>query len=349
MVQHCRSYSRIVFACVEREVNMNLSRWWLTVVGLLVVPRIAATEDLKLRQQAVQLLEHADAASTPVVQPPSEAASTFRWFNPDGTEQDGTATFTIVPGTGERVEWHFGDFHLVNVFTGRKLVVSGKNAGTIPAAVKKVGSLFPMRLLNFDHADSIRSIVDSEVRGRPARCIEFDSTYGGSTSANEICIDKQLSTMARFQDGAETTEYSEWFQFAGAYVPGRTDVFRQGVQILEIHLTQTAVDGKADANVFLPPPDSEIRTRCAQVRRPFAQSVPQPPSGSSSADTTEVLLHGTIGKDGGVHSIVVDQSDRPDLNQEAIQTVSRWLFTPAMCDGKTTNWEADFVIHFQGR
>lgn len=328
---------------------MNSSRWWPAAVILLIVLRLAAAEDLKLRQQAIQLLEHADAASTPVVRPPSEAVSTFRWFNSDGSEQDGTATFTIVPGTGERVEWHFGDFHLVNVHTPRTLVVSGENARAIPAAVKKVGGLFPIRLVSFDNADSIQSIVDREVRGRPARCIEFDTTYGGNTSANEICIDKQLTTMARFQDGAETTEYSEWFQFAGAYLPSRTDVFRQGVQLLEIHSKETAIDGKVDANVFLPPPNSEIRTRCAQVRRPFAQSVPQPPSGSSSAETTDVLLHGTIGKDGGVHSIVVDQSDRPDLNQEAIQIVSRWVFTPAACDGKTTNWEANFVIHFQGR
>jgi TonB family protein len=297
----------------------------------------------------VQLLEHANAASTPVVRPASEAVSTFRWFDQDGSAEDGTATFTIVPGTGRRVEWHFGNFHLINVHTGRTLAVSGENAGTIPAAVKRVGDLFPMRLVSFDHADTIRSIVDSEVRGRPARCIEFDTTYGGKTSANEICIDKETGTMTRFQDGADSTEYSEWFQFAGAYLPGRTDVFRQGIQLLEIHSTQTAIEGKVDENVFVPPPDSEVRTRCAQVRRPFAQSVPQPPSGNSGAETTDVLLHGTIWKDGGVRNIVVDQSDRPDLNEEAIQTVSRWLFTPAVCDGKKTNWEANFVIHFQGR
>ena len=73
---------------------------------------------------------------------------------------------------------------------------------------------------------------------------------------------------------------------------------------------------------------------------PLCQSVAQPRSGSLSAETSDVLLHGTIGKDGGVHSIVVDRSDRPELNQEAIQTVSRQVFTPAGCDG--TNREAKF-------
>jgi hypothetical protein len=328
---------------------MNFSRTSLRALLVLMTVRLVAAEDLKLRQEAVQLLEHADATSTPAVQPPSEAVSTFRWFNQDGSEQDGTVTYTTMPGTGIRVEWRFGDFHLINVHTDRKLSIAGENATAIPAAISKVGGLLPIRLVRFDHADTIRSINDSEVRGRAARCIEFDTTYGNKTDANEICIDKQLGTMARFQEGPEATEYLDWFQFAGAYFPGRIDVFRHSVQLLEIHTMQDAVEGTVDRNVFLPPPGSEVKTRCAQVRRPFAQSVPQPPTGSSGAETTDVLLHGTIGQDGAAHSIVIDESDRPELNLEAIQTVSRWVFTPAVCDGKPTTWEANFVVHFQGR
>jgi TonB family protein len=315
----------------------------------LWVLQFAAAEDLKLRQEAVELLEHADAVSTPAVEPPTEALASFRWFNPDASAQDGTLATIISPGTGQRTEWHFGDFHLVNIHLDRKLAIAGENAATIPAAVRKVGELLPIRLVRFDHADTILAIRESEVHGRPARCIEFDTTYGSSVNANQICIDRQLGTMVRFKEGQETTENSEWFPFAGAYLPGRIDVFRHGIELVEIHSTRHKIEGQLDANVFFPPPGAEIKTRCHQVRRPFGQSMPQPPAGTSGSEITNVLLHGTIGNNGLVHGIVVDRSDRAELDREAIETVSRWVFTPALCDGKPTDWEANFVVHFQGR
>jgi hypothetical protein len=306
-------------------------------------------EDVKLRQEAVQVLEHAGVMSTPAMRPVSETDATFRWFNSEGGAQDGTLTTITSPGMGQRTEWRFGDFHLVNIHTDRKLAIAGENSSSIPAAIRKVGELVPMPTVQFDKEDTIRSIVVSEVRGRPARCIEFDTTFGSSVHANEVCVDKQLGTMVRFQDGAELTEYSEWSQFAGAYLPGRIDVFRSGVQLVEIHVSEHAIEGQVDANVFVPPPGAEVKTRCHQIRQPFGQSMPQPPAGTSGSGITDVLLHGTIGRDGLVHGAVVDQADESRLSAEAVQTISTWVFTPAICDGKPTDWEANFVVHFQGR
>jgi len=46
---------------------------------------------------------------------------------------------------------------------------------------------------------------------------------------------------------------------------------------------------------------------------------------------------------------MIQQSDRPDLNPEALSLIKQWVFTPAMCDGHTNANEADFVLHFHGR
>ena len=295
------------------------------------------------------MLEHADSLSVLAVRPESQTDVTFRWFNSDGSAQDGTLTILYSPSAGERAEWHFGEFHLINIATNGKLIISGRNSSSIPAAVRMVGNIVPIHLVRFDHADTIRAISESVVRGRAALCIQFDTTYGSNTTANEICIDKSLGTMVRFQEGADVTENSEWFQFDGAYFPARIDLFRHGVEEVEIHESQQKIEGQLDANVFLPPPGAEIKTRCHDVKRPFIQSTPQPPAGNAGSGITDVFLHGTINKDGIVRSIVVDQSDRTDLNAEAIQTVSHWSFSSALCDGKPMNWEANFVVHFQGR
>ncbi len=46
---------------------------------------------------------------------------------------------------------------------------------------------------------------------------------------------------------------------------------------------------------------------------------------------------------------VIESSDRPDLNDEAIKTALAWTFTPAQCNAQPTAAEANLVIRFQGR
>jgi TonB family protein len=56
-----------------------------------------------------------------------------------------------------------------------------------------------------------------------------------------------------------------------------------------------------------------------------------------------------IGLDGKVRDALVQESDRPDLNAEALQVVQQWIFTPATCNGRPSVNEASFTVHFQGR
>jgi TonB family protein len=143
-------------------------------------------------------------------------------------------------------------------------------------------------------------------------------------------------------------ENSDFFSFAGALWPARIDVFRNGIEVLEIHQSLAPIQGAIDPNVFAPPPGAHVRTRCGQYRRAFGQSMPQPPIGRGSQNT-DVVLHGIIDRDGKIVAPVIVQSDRPDLNPEALQLISTWTFQPAMCDGHPNTAEANFVLHFQGR
>jgi len=53
--------------------------------------------------------------------------------------------------------------------------------------------------------------------------------------------------------------------------------------------------------------------------------------------------------DGKIHDAVVQSSERPDLNEEAIEVIHQWIFTPALCDGQPAISEASFTLRFQGR
>ena len=63
----------------------------------------------------------------------------------------------------------------------------------------------------------------------------------------------------------------------------------------------------------------------------------------------DVVVHAMIGVDGHAHNAVIESSDRPDLNQEALKIVQNWVFTPSLCNGKPNEQEGNLVVHFQGR
>jgi Gram-negative bacterial TonB protein C-terminal len=82
-----------------------------------------------------------------------------------------------------------------------------------------------------------------------------------------------------------------------------------------------------------------------EYRRPIIQSAPQPP-GAGPGPWFDVQVHAVIGDDGHVYQASVLPEGREDLEKQAIQIVSGWVFSPGLCDGKATLVGAHLVVHF---
>jgi TonB family protein len=87
---------------------------------------------------------------------------------------------------------------------------------------------------------------------------------------------------------------------------------------------------------------------CTTFRRAIGISMPQPKQGTLDGNY-DVVVRGMIGADGKVHEAVVQESERPDLNAEALSLAQEWVFTPALCNGKPSITEASLTLHFQDR
>ena len=319
---------------------------WMTIACF---PAWSGAEDVKLREQAVQMLERAGAASTTPTRPNFEHVINIRVHGAEANEASEGEVRMIWAGPLERrEETNFGQFHLINIWYGDQLFVSGERGSVTPPVVRRALKFLPLRLVRFDHEDVILSIDDAVVHGRPAQCIEFDTKFGETVNNNEIRVDKELGTMLRFRDGAETEEYSEFFQFSGAYLPGRTEIYRNGALTIELLQKFSALPAEIDMGLFAPPPGAEIRHKCQQTRQAFGVLMPQPTAGSGD-QITDVVLEGVIGPNGKVYSAVVMIPNRPELNAEALNVVKSWTYTPALCDGKPYWQKSEFVLHFQGR
>ena len=60
----------------------------------------------------------------------------------------------------------------------------------------------------------IRSIEDSNVGGRAAKCINFDTHLGVGIQANQMCVDAERGTLLRWRVGDELIENSDFFQIS---------------------------------------------------------------------------------------------------------------------------------------
>jgi len=321
-------------------------KWVLVLLALVVTSVLSFSQDIHVREEAVRLLEKANAASTPMKLPNLERIDTFQVFGSDSAVKEGTFTRVVIQGTGRRDETTFGDYHVINVFTEKGLTTV-RTRELAPPEVNTLMRLTPIYHVSFDHEDVIHNIANRDVNGRAARCIEFDTVAGQKTGANEICVDATNGAIVLEKLWDELIENSEFFSFAGAVVPGRINYSFAGAAKMEIRQTMAPLTD-ATPNVLAAPPNAQIRQFCKTYRRAFGESMPQPKPGNGGTDV-EVVLRGMIMEDGRIHDAVVQSSERPDLNAEALNLIRQWVFTPAQCDGRSSQTEASFTLHFQGR
>jgi hypothetical protein len=226
------------------------SNWGL----LLIVPfcaLLSRAEDVKLREQAVHLLEHANAVSLPGGIPNYEHVVSFRVYDLDGTAKEGTFSHAAVGATGYREEETLGDYHAVSVRSGDR--ISSTAGWHEPPELREVREQLPVQLGRFDKEDVIRSIENSSVLGRPAKCIQFDTHFGSTLQANQICMDAERGAVLRWQVGDELIENSDYFAFANLWEPAHIRRMVRGTLRLEIEQQLTVTQGTVDPNFFTPP------------------------------------------------------------------------------------------------
>jgi TonB family protein len=303
-------------------------------------------QDVRIRQRAETLLEHANSISTPHDFAGYEQTITFRSFTPAGTQQ-GRFTSVVHGPRSYRDEYEFEAYHLLVVVNGAMIADVGDRAQA-PVQVRRMTRLNHPYIVRFDQPDIIRSIQDRQVSGRPAQCIEFDTITGEKSAANEICIDKEFGVLARVHANDETITNSDFFSYRDTFLPAHI-VYEQNDLRMELEQTKSGIEGPFDPDFLVPPPNARwLGHVCNVYRRPFGRFMPQPKPGNGGSNA-DVMVHGTVRTDGAIRDASIDLSEREDLNQEALRIFRAWRFTPALCDGEAIEIPADATLHFQNR
>jgi hypothetical protein len=304
-------------------------------------------EDIKVREEAVRLLERANQVSLPGAAPNYEQAVSFRVYYSDGSSKEGAYTKIAVGASGYREERSFADYHDVIVRSGDKM--SGTATWTPPTELQELRDQLPVHLGRFDDKDVIRSIEDTNIDGIAAKCISFDTLFGDKLQQNQICVDAARGPVLRWQVGDETIENSGYFRVGTLWEPAHISRSLRSALRMQIEQRITVMD-KVDASLLSPPSGHwDKLIQCQPYRRPIVISAPQPIAGNAGTETIDVVVSGFVLSTGKTDKLQIQSSSRPDLNGEALETVAKWIFQPMICNDKPSTQWMEFVVHFQGR
>lgn len=306
-------------------------------------------EDPKLRAEAVRLLEQAVQTSTPPSWTNVQIDTRFHVVNPAaGSPADGEHILSVGSWWKLRQhEWIYGSNHLVFVRNG-DLAYWRSSEGQKPSFADMIENTTPIDLVRFNHQDVIHSIT---AQPDGAQCINFETVFGDREQSGQVCIDPEHHWMVSKQIGDTLTVNSEFVPFNGALVPEHVEIWVGGTQQ---YVFEQSVTSKTDfpADFFSVPENANIKMGtlgCNEFRPAHPLNAPQPMPLSGSPIVTDIRLQGLVNPDGRVSLLRAVDNVYPDLNQQAIQTVSQWTFTAASCDGKPTGWYTNFVVEFKGR
>jgi Gram-negative bacterial TonB protein C-terminal len=299
-------------------------------------------QDMPTRVEAVQLLERANGVIRPShIMPNLKLQARFRAYGLDESVKEGTfeAIYTV---DSERYEYVFGNYHAIALHLPDRIVQNDYQAP--PPEIGELDGLTPLTIGHFDKSDTIHSISPATLFGHRAKCIQFETVNGRTHQSNEICVDEELGSVVRWNVGEDLVELTEYFQLEGVLHPAHIRHYINGKLRMEIEQKFTVIDEPIDW-AALTPPKPTVLTGCKQYRRPVLQSAQQPPN-AGPGPWYDVQVHGAIGEDGHVYQAAVLPAGRPDLEKQAVEIVSGWLFSPAICGGKPIGVHSNFVVHF---
>lgn len=314
----------------------------LLPVFLLVSGLPVRAQDMRLRVEAELLQERANGVSRPgEVMSNRKYDITFRAYGLDGSVKEGSY-HVIESGDIERYETVFGDFHAISIHYPDRIVQNDYQPP--PPETLEVDALTPILIGRFDKSDTIHSITPATLFGRRAKCIQFETVNGRTRQSNQICVDEELGTLIRWNVAEDLIENTEFSAFEGMLLPTRIRHYINGKLRMEIEQKFSVMESPIDW-AALTPPNPHTLGECQQYRGPIIQSGSQPAL-AGAGPWYDVNVHGVIDQNGRVREAAVLPAGRADLEKQALQIVSEWVFSPGLCNGKPVPVVADLVVHF---
>lgn len=304
----------------------------------------------KMDEEAAALIERAKQLSDIRAggAPAFRLKISFKTIEGDGSASEGEYTEVWVSKTKWRREAALGDFRRIQIASEGKHWVLSSGAVT-PRHAGDVYRLSDSR--NLRPGDwKPRKLENREVNGISARCLEtapssdmlgacFDKATGTLTS------ETTLSHVARAEMVCSVADYEKFGDhlFASSYACDAG-----GQRVIEARVLELTPDPTPDPKLFVPPYGAKESEGCLAPKESptlLHGESPSLPRGAKRGGTVEMSL--IVGIDGKPYKLRVASLPSVALDQAAMDSVKRWRFDPAVCDGEPIDFPVQVEVEFR--
>jgi TonB family protein len=284
--------------------------------------------------------------------------------------QEGTTPFQLdvdfsaqmtIPAQGHlRLKWQsphrwwrhvaLAQFEQIDVRNGDKLYTA-RNASFTPV---RVSELFD--LLQFaEHSDDwkVKKQKQRFENGLAITCLQVKSEKQRNSS-HDVCIDPAghdilSDEWGELPDERRRQQYGQYAGFGPHRYPRKFTLFVNGSKAIDADVLNLA-SATIDETLFVPPKGAIERRQCEGMQHPVPIHTPDPTYPKSASqnklmgDTTVSL---TVLADGSVTNIQVIGSAVRSMDEETVQTLSKWKFKPAMCGTEPVVSDIEVTVSFR--
>jgi TonB family protein len=158
--------------------------------------------------------------------------------------------------------------------------------------------------------------------------------------------DKAPILRVEFSWGSLALEFNKIVKVQGRYLPREIAIFEGKRKILTASVD--VIEGISPTDpAFVPPPNAPSSTtdkvqlnEGVTTGMLLKKQVPVYPQDAKDARASgKVILRGTIGRDGAIHDLHIEETPWPSLAASALWSVSHWQYKPYLVNGEPVEVE----------
>jgi len=346
---HAAQEAVVSFSVSLALLVMSLSTGLTAGVLLLLLGGSCIADDRDW-EEANSLLVKASGleAFKPEEQPKFHLRVKFVLHNTSQGTVEGTYARDFVQTDHWSDELTAGDFRQSRVRIDKQVWTS-KNADFVPLPVDFLFNALFTTSFRMTNSDAVDKVHNRKLDDIDARCIEFRSVQGRSSTAGELCVERDRGAVVYWKYGTREIWYSQYVPFASAIRPTHLMVAERGVTIVEGDVNYVEAP-ELTAGSFSPLENAEITDVCSTIRPVMPKHAPEPlypPGFSRRQFPGRVIVKAEVDENGRVIKAAVVETINRIIDNMALMAVKSWQFQPRLCDGKPVSTTTRIEVHFR--
>ena len=319
------------------------------VTVVLVSAAARPSEDLRATANSLLVQAQKMAVFEPnTTKTPFHESVTFLFSGLIQGDQRGSFVRDWASKTQWRWKWELPGYQEINVRNGGQ-IGEHETADFEPVRIVELRWALPPFPLVLGENDLVKKIESETLNGLAARCIKFEAVRGRDRWSREVCVNAGNNTLLRWVDERREIEWTDYTPFGERFYPRHLVVKEHGSKIIEADIEfRDAPD--LSPKEFEIPSDMRLRKACEHFTQPILtkeENPVYPRRMGTRPVTAEVVVEVRVGVEGKVEAAQITETGGSDLDRAALDSVKKWEFESAKCDGDPVSQKTHVVVNFR--